>query len=994
MYKRSNFLLVILILAFFISGASALIYQILWVKVLTLTFGSTTLAVTTILASFMGGLALGSFLMSKYSYRIHKVILAYGLIELVIGLYALFMPLLFRLSDEIYRYIWPLVDGNDYIVTFVRFLLTALILLIPTTLMGATLPLLVKFYVDKDELIVKYTSILYGVNTLGAVLGAFLCGFFLLETLGMFKTNLVAVSINCIAAFIAVMINNKYKNPDYDFSQQIKTTVNKVSYSYQEEILLLAMFISGFTAMVYEIVWARQLVLIFGSTTYAYTSMLSIFLIGIAFGSLFISDRFLDNSKNVYYFGILGIVIGILVNFGAFYYKDLFYLYLLLMRNFDPSFYILPIIVVTAILILPVAIVFGILFPVSIKLFTPAHEAISERTGTIYSFNTIGCILGSICCGFVLIPCIGLKWSLMFAACMNIIIGGVYLFIHIQKKSLKITTSISILGILLLLLLLPPKWDKELISIGAFTNKHGYYTRYKNLDYNKFFKSTLKKRIVYYKEGYHSTVAVSESLDTFKKPTFSLYNNGKVDASTTKVDMRTQILIGYLPAFITKKLNNVLIVGMGSGITTAVVEKLPVKTIELVELEKAVVDARKSFSHIYGDPLEDKRLKVIYDDARNYLRVINKKYDVIISEPSNVWVSGVAGLFTRDYYRIIKKKLKPNGILVQWLQLYSLKSDAVISVLKALKSEFKYVYIFYPKTNGDFIFVASENPIILDLDTIKNVFNDNFIAHDFAKMFNITNEYEFFNLIISDNTRVERYIMFFTKNIPINTDDNSYLEFNATKDFLSACDAKYTIEPVKMFTILKGVNKNDIKNPPENFYKRVVMALIAQLNRSYTGYSETPSEEQLNLKQMLAYAEKYYEEFPTKDGSMTLLGTTLLDNSLITGGIAYLKEAARRNTKDPIAYKILSQYYNRLIYLDAAKLEPSQAIKYAQSLKTLEPANPFTYFLLGISEYNNNNYTNAKKYLEQYYKMAKKNNKPIDSRMFDYFSKAYFQYKN
>lgn len=986
MYKRNFTVLTFLIIAFFISGASALIYQVLWVKQLTLMFGSTTLAVSTILASFMGGLALGSYIMVRKSDKINKVILAYALLEIGIGVYAFILPFLFDLTDIIYRFIWPSVSGIYPILILVRFLLVTTVLIFPTALMGATLPLLVKYYINKDELIVKFVSILYGINTLGAVVGALICGFYLLEKFGLRDTNYIAISLNLFAAFIAVYIDKKFAVTCPESTTNDKIAIKISSLDFRDKIILWSMFLSGFTAMVYEVIWSRQLVLVFGSTTYAYTSMLVIFLVGISLGSLCVNNLFSNNKRNIYYFAIFELAIGLLVIWGTFYYSDIFYMFLAFSRMLHPMFFIVPVLFVSALLIFPAAFLFGVLFPLSIKLFTPTFKSISERTGTIYSFNTLGCILGSFSTGFILIPLIGLKWSIIFAACINILIFGVYLFTSSDNKKVKNISVVVAVLIVLTIALKPADWKKQTLASGIFIN-NSIKSAFNYDEYNKYLKTM---NFVFYKEGQHSTITVSKWTNTETNQTaYSLYNNGKVDASTGFIDMRTQVAISYIPALITNNLDDVLIVGMGSGITAAVIEQFPVKTIELVELEKAVFDATNFFSERYGNPLKDKRLKVVIDDARNYLRVTSKKYDLILSEPSNVWVSGVASLFTKDYYAIVKTKLKPHGILCQWIHFYNLRSEAVVSVIKALKSEFKYVYICHTKTGGDVIFLASQEPIKLDLNLIENKLKSNSLKADLLDLLNISDAYDFLNLFISGDNSIANFLKPFENIIPANSDDNSYLEFKATRDFFLSSVNISKISPLNTFILLKGINKDDILNPPEDFYKRLSIAITTQFNRSASMMNCKESfEYPLYKLQMLVYAQKYNREFPSAADSYDLLGTAFLDNENVKDGIKNMEIAAAKNSPEPETYTILAQYYNKLLFPDQATLKPKQALEVSLKARELEPANLFTIFLVGVSTYNNSNFAEAAKILMNYFNLSNSTNTPVDPRFYEYYSKA------
>ncbi|MEW5820078.1 MAG: fused MFS/spermidine synthase [Cyanobacteriota bacterium] len=982
----------ILLIAFFISGCSALIYQIIWVKELTLIFGSQTLAVSTILASFMGGLSLGSFIISRYANKITNVVKVYIILEIIIALYALIIPFIFIISDNLYQLIWTLISENYTIISLFRFVVTLIILIIPTSMMGATLPLLIKLYVKQDDTIIRYTSILYGVNTLGAVVGTFISGFYLIETVGINGTNYIAVSLNFIAALIAsslLFLDSESSIKNKLISTEIK--IKTINLSGIEKLILLTMLISGFSSMVFEIIWSRQLVLIFGSTTYAYTSMLVIFLIGISVGSISINRLLIYSKQTIKSFAVFELLIGLLVIWGTFYYKDLFYLFNVLSRTLDSSLYVFNIILMALLIIFPPTFLLGIIFPLSIKIFTQESKEISERTGLIYSFNTLGCIMGSFSTGFILIPIIGLQNSIILGASLNILLAGLFFFISTENNKSKWVNILSSIIIVILIFVFPAKWEKQIISTSTYLNKSGNDKK----TYNDYYQNLRNYNIVYYKEGQNTTISVVEwSLNNDKN--YSLYSNGKIEASTYFKDMRNQSMISYLPLIIMNKPKKVLIIGMGSGITASVAASFPIKSLDVVELEKAILGASKFFSRYYGNPLSNKKIKFIEDDARNYLKVTNKKYDLIISEPSNVWVNGVASLFTIDMYKIIKKKLNQNGILCQWLQIYDLKPEVIKSVLMALKKEFKYVYICHSKTSEDFIFLASQKPIILDLNRIKRNINQNGkIKRDLLNRFNIRNEYEFLNLFLANNTQIEKNVIRWMNKIPVNSDDNSYLEFKAVKDFYSS-KANYfqDVYPSKTFKAYKGLKIKDIKDPPEDFFKKVVIAIQNQYNDSSKLFDNKESfEMNLYREQILVYLKEYlyinkgdYNKFDFAGYIYLCFGNDLL-------GIKYLEKAAALNSKDPSTYKLLARYYNKLILEKTAKLDPDKALKYSLKAIELVPDNAYSYLLVGISYYNNHKYEEALKYINKYYSLSVKNHYGLVDEYYDYRNKLLLDLK-
>ena len=984
-----NLLLKILAVAFFLSGASALIYQVLWVKQLTLIFGSQTLAISTILACFMGGLSLGSYIISKKAHLIKYVVLTYVILEIIIGLYAFIIPYLFDLTDNVYCFLWPLTNENYFLISILRFILVFLVLIVPTSMMGATLPLLLKHYINNNELIIKYTSILYCVNTSGAVFGAFICGFYLIEYFGISGTNYIAISLNFIAAFIAFIIHSKTPDINVQTEEQICLKFKYYTFSLIEKLVLSGMVVSGFTAMVYEVIWARQLVLIFGSTTYAYTSMLVIFLIGISLGSFSINRFFKDNNKNLYYFVVCELIISLLIIWGTYYYKDLIYIFNKLAANISPEGFIIPIMSVSFLLIFPATYVFGVLFPLSIKLFTPDYKQISERTGLIYSFNTLGCILGSIATGFILIPLIGLKYTIITGACLNLVIAAIIIIIPSKNTETKGILGLSTLALIFIFFMFSAKWQEQVITSGTYLNKSNNTL----ISKNSYLDSLTKKDVVYYKEGQHSTVSVVENKSK-NKTNYTLYSNGKIEASTYFRDMRNQIAISYIPALLMNKHGDALIIGMGSGITASVLAQFPFKNIELVELEQAILGASKFFSNFYGNPLENKKIKYIIDDARNYLKVIDKKYDLILSEPSNVWVNGVANLFTREYYHIVKQRLKSDGILCQWIQIYDLKPKSIISVLKAMREEFKYVYLCHTKTSQDYVFLASQKPIKIDFDTIKkNINYSDKIKNDLANNFYITDPLQITNFFLGDNKGIDKVLYSYKNKVPDNNDNNAYLEFNAVKGFYSSpVDYFQNVYPHKSITAFRGLNKESFKNPSVDIFKNIANALKQQFKTSKADKkSREHFEYPLYKQQILIYADKNIENNFDKPEALELLAESYLFNNRITNGIMQYEFAASKGSTNPSVYKFLARYYNGLVYPEVSVIKPEKAIKYSLKAVELDPDGTYSYLILAISYYNDKKYLKSMENFNKYIDLSKKTDSNFHTEFFEYYSRSYFK---
>lgn len=988
MKKKPGNTFFLIIIALFLSGASALIYQVLWTKQLTLIFGSQTLAISTIITCFMGGLSIGSFLLYKYGKKISDVVKVYGIFELIIGIYALLIPFIFSYMDVLYQQIWIYIDYNSFSLIFIRFLLCFLVLILPTTLMGATLSLIIKYYVTSDKKIIEYTSLLYAINTLGAVIGTYAAGFYLIQTYGISNTNFIAVILNFLAAILAFIVYFQYNCQPENINIKAEKNINLRKLTYIEKAILACMLISGFTAMVYEIVWTRQLILIYGSTVYSFASMLFIFLSGVSAGSFFAKRVFKSVKNGLTILIVMEMLIAVCVYSGSIYFKGLIFLFNYLSNILLPDLYSININLCTALLVLPPALLFGAIFPISIKLFTPDYKEIIERSSLLYTFNTFGCILGSISTPFILLPLLGLKGSLYMSASLNILIAVILITCSLFSNRFKYIYIGVNLFIALLIIFLPARWEKSFVSLGTYVNKSARKTQ----SIKKYFENLQDKEIVYYREGQHSTISVVKWVDKEDNENYSLYSNGKIEASTFFKDMRNQSIIAYLPAMLMKKHEKALIIGMGSGITASVLAKFPFDSIEMVELEKDILPASKYFANDYGDPLNNKKVTYIIDDARNYLKITPQKYDLIISEPSNVWVNGVASLFTREYYKIIKSKLTKKGILCQWIQIYDLELDSIMSVLKSIKSEFKYIYICHSKTSEDLIFLASESPFKLNLSTIhKNINFDETIKKDLLKRFNITNKYDFMNLFLVNPKKLRKMILSNKNEIPMNTDDNSYLEFKAAQGFYKSRKSYFQeVYPKKLFKHLNGLTNDDFFNPGKKLFLNISKNIKTQFARSENLFNKRESFEwPLYKEQMLSYAIKQYKLDSDNVENLDFLGQMYMYNYIPSKGIRYLLKAVKKNSTNSDTYKYLARYYNRLIMPEYSRLEPEKALKYSLKAKKIDPNNNYINLLIAISYFNLNKTSKALKYIDIYEMNCKKQSKKPVYEYYVYKTKAY-----
>jgi spermidine synthase len=675
----------ILFALFFLSGAAGLIYELVWVRQLTLVFGGTTYAITTVLVAFMAGLGLGSFLAGRSCHRLRHTARAYGLLEISIGCYALLVPLLLGIGEPAYRAAYPLAAASPWLLTAVRFLISAVILVIPATCMGATLPILVRHVTLLGRGTGRSVGFLYGINALGAVLGVLLAGFLLLPELGLKNTTRLAAAANIGIGLTAIFLLGRSASTSPVEGTRVRQMAEtgagpRPLSSTARRIVLIGFAISGFSAMVYQITWTRALILSLGSSTYSFTCILAAFILGLALGSLAVT-RFVDRwGRLVYRFGLLELGIGLSAIGIVPMNRRIPYAVVSLVQKHQDSFYgllSLQFLLVIAVTVIP-TLLMGAIFPLVIRMLARATGEAGEATGRAYAVNTIGTIAGSFLAGFVLIrsDVLGVQNSIILASLLNGAIGLILVLMdrpsparsYTRRLALPVAAFIAIP----VLAFSFGRWDPRVITSAPFFGRPRY-------------EETIQAgSIDYFAEGVDMTVGVYHSK---KDPDrFTLTVNGKPDASTGIEDMTTQLLLGHLPALFGPPGKSACIIGLGSGMTLAAVARYPsYERLDCVEISEEVIRAAALFSpYTYNILTDDPRVHLIRADGRNHLLLTDRKYDLIVCEPSNPWISGVASLFTREFFSLCESRLADDGLLAVWLQGYSTSVEDFRLVLRTI----------------------------------------------------------------------------------------------------------------------------------------------------------------------------------------------------------------------------------------------------------------------------------------------------------------------
>ena len=777
-----------LLVCFFFSGAAGLIYQVAWSKALGLIFGHTAYAVATVLAVFMGGLAAGSAWLGRWGERSDRPLALYGWIEIGVALSGAVSLAGLAGVRAVYIEAYPLASGHSATLLALRFVGAALVLFLPTFLMGATLPVLVRGLArDSAELGTRLAR-LYSVNTAGAVAGTLTAGFLFLPILGLRRTLGVAVALNLLAGGIALRISRhepilvaRTISEDAAFPRERNLTKSAMPSRF----LYICFALVGATAMAYEIGWTRLLSTQLGSSTYAFTLMLATFLTGIVIGSALFErwNRHHETTEATFAYTqtfTALTALGFLILF-----PRLIEVLPPILRATHESFrgLVLAQFVTSALAMLPAAVVFGFNFPAVLLLAagpqsneTPDPASCQNRArarlgarnniiGRAYAWNTFGAILGATATGFWLLPRLGSFHLLAATALTNLVLAAVISAVSVPRRLLRL----AIHGALL-------------VAVGFIGFSHYFYdpavAAFNTVMYWNLYDRPLTLRenahlvdIVYFADGLNSTISVART-DGY----ISLRTNGKVDASNH--DVTTQRLLGHLGA-LAHPPRRVLLIGFGSGMTASALASYPdLERLDVVEIEPAVISAAPLLTELNRNVLHDPRVHVTLDDARNFLFTTHERYDLIVSEPSNPWIAGVATLFTREFYRAAQARLVPGGALVQWLQAYSLYPDDLRMVLATFLSEFHGATLWHGDAPDLILMAPSTSPEEILKRT--HALYSNPSLNDEFKQLGMDDPAGLFGFYMLDDAGLRK----FSSGAQINTDDLTLLEYHAPRSLL------------------------------------------------------------------------------------------------------------------------------------------------------------------------------------------------------------------
>lgn len=750
-----------------LSGGAALMYEVLWNRSFMTLTGSTTLAVSSVLAAFLGGLALGSLFMGKLmNPRNPKRV--YGIVEGLIATYALLLQVaLPKAGSAIYAALWPHLNGHDFAQTLFHLALGLIFLGPGAFLIGSTFPLLVAMMGPSQT--PEKVATLYAVNAFGGVLGALLAGFGTLPHSGMKLTLLVAVFLNLSSALLGQLsvvpgLTLKKRPP---LSEYIVRSSRSCLPSGGRTLILVLLVLSGMNALGLEVVWTRLLLLLTGSSTYAFALLTAVAILGIGLGSGCASRLAgrLRAPRLVMAHLEMGILLSCLAALALFQKLPDIFLEWLGTLGFTYLNTLVADGIAALLILLPTFFLFGFLFPVSVELLRDEGGEVEHSSAIVYAALGFGNMLGAMVTPAFLIPQFGLQKTVEGLGLIALGIAIVLALGLRESPQKRMGTLIAGGAISLLLFLLPP-WQPLLMTAGIYREAPVYWNLLKEgVSLHQILDSY---RLRYYKEGRQTTVSVVERPGLAKTPYQFLAVDGKVDASTG-ADLNTEILSGHIPLLLHPAPRRVLVIGLASGVTAGAVEQhASVRNLTVAEIEPAVVDAARTFQRVNHRALSDPRLRLVIDDGRHYLDITRKSFDVIISEPSNPWMSGPSRLFTREFFRTVKNRLTSHGLFAQWVPLYGLPPSLLKAEIRTFLGVFPHALLFQV-AQGDLLLVGSgsrlvrwprsrlSRPVVADLTRLR------------------LTPIEIWGMFVAGS----RGLRYWVGQGPLNTDQNGLLEFGS-----------------------------------------------------------------------------------------------------------------------------------------------------------------------------------------------------------------------
>lgn len=675
---------------FFISGSAALIYEILWSRQFVTVFGNSTDAISIILCAFMAGLGLGGIFFGRIADRTNDPLRMYALLEVGIGATALMIPFLLDILRAVTPGLIAALPPGLLSVSAVRLVFTFLILFVPCSLMGGTLPVLARFAVDAKEVVGQRIGILYGFNTLGGAFGCGLAGYFLVESLGIAVTGYLAVATNLLIAAAAMGIRHLKGAPAPAPTPTATKPASPATGVIDDpadrtgaRILLFVAFLSGFTTLACEVLWVRFLAFVCTSTPYTFTAILCLFLVGLALGS-FIYRTFLARiTSRFLLLGTIQVAIAVAV-VGSLLAGSHFIIdngpmaqAQILGGSFFEQRVIWPILNTIMFALVP-TLVMGIVFPLVCATFTRSLGAVGRSVGLVYGLNTIGCIIGSLAPVFILIRLFGIQGSLVAIALLSVGVGFVLILLSIRRgEGTRIFPMIAAAAAVLIAVtsaLTPTDLTRRMFLRGLVTT--GPYMK-----------------IVHYDEGRTGTsIVIEDKIDNLR----GLFINSVFEVPTTYTAVGIFKLMGHLGPLMHPDPRDTLAICFGGGIVGGSLNLHPsVKHLDIVDIEGSVIEAARALADSNNDLHASDKLTTYIDDGRNFLVTCDKQYPLIVSDSTHPKSADSWVLYTVEFYETVAETLDEGGLFIQWIPYHGISEDEFKIIVKTFMEVFPHSHLWW-----------------------------------------------------------------------------------------------------------------------------------------------------------------------------------------------------------------------------------------------------------------------------------------------------------
>lgn len=696
---------------FFLSGATGLAYEVIWFRRLAHVWGSSSAAVATVVASFLAGLGIGAWWFGVRADYWRRPLKIYGRCELAIGGLALVLPWALSLVSLLWGWaVWffPAWGPLEFVL---RFVATLLVLLPPCVLMGGTLPLLVRQFTADEGSLADATGWWYAVNTLGAACGCYWVGFHLLPAWGLLWTNNAAAMVNLLIGGAALWVVRAYPEatarkvaqeagPRSSRYKALATAEGSETVRSFRSPVYAAAGAAGAAALVLQVTWNRLMATTVGGSTYAFTATLFVVLVGIGGGSFLYHTVLWKWGTRTYVAAVVIVITMLGVVVGEALVPWLCELTGQARERRASAWYNALWCVFTAGAMAGVpSLGAGVLFPLLVQATREGGVSAGRVVGSVYAWNTAGALLGAVLTAPVLFVWLGTSGAL--AVAMGLYTGALLALVPWETRRARTAAgTYAVLGGMLAFFVSRPE-DPRDTQMGQYL--HGYLPR----------EARMSLETAYFAEGATSSVLVTKT-----RQGRSLRVNGKSDASTG-LDMATQLGLAYFPRVFKPDARRVVVIGFGSGATAGASLLFPGTRVTCCEIEPAVYGAADEFVEVNHAPHKAQNFEIVFADGRGYLQGTDEGFDLVISEPSNPWLAGVSNLYTRQFFRVARGRLKEDGVLAQWVQTYAFSLEDFLLVVRTLKSEFPHVALVSLGEGADTILLASARPLALTADKVR-----------------------------------------------------------------------------------------------------------------------------------------------------------------------------------------------------------------------------------------------------------------------------------